>query len=80
MKNIKQYTNKILTVLLLIAMTMACLPLSMVGQVAAAGTNPYYNRVVDANTMDLWKEYFDLEDLTTINAGGVWTGGFFVIL
>ncbi|MBP1576442.1 MAG: VWA domain-containing protein, partial [Oscillospiraceae bacterium] len=73
MKNLKHYTNKILAVLLLIALTVACLPLSMMGQVAAAGTNPYYNRVVDANTMDLWKEYFDLEDLTTINAGGVWT-------
>ncbi len=64
--------KRILAVFLAVAVFAVTLPLS--GFVAGAATSDsYYNRVTDANTMDLWKEYFDLEDLTTANAGGVWT-------
>ncbi len=38
-----------------------------------AATEEYYNRVVDVNTMDNWQKYFDLNNLDTSNAGGVWT-------
>ena len=63
-------SSRLISLLLCMAMVFAYVPAATS---AADATNPYYNRVVDANTMDGWKEYFDLTDLNTANAGGVWT-------
>lgn len=49
---------------------MSCIPMMVSG---AAGDASYYERFVDANTMDSWKNYFNTTNVTTENAGGVWT-------
>lgn len=41
--------------------------------ITAVADSSAYNRVVDANTMNNWTKYFDLNNLDTSNAGGVWT-------
>ena len=62
--------QRILSVLLCLALIAGYIP---VLASAADVTETFYNRIVDANTMDNWSKYFDLNDLTTVNAGGVWT-------
>lgn len=73
-----KFTKKLLSVFLCLALLFSYLPSLSVNVFAAEGSNSYYNRVVDANTMDGWKEYFPLtstqnDPLSTENAGGVWT-------
>ena len=68
----KKFTmgQRILSVLLSLAIVIGYIP----AMASAADTaEPFYNRVVDANTMDNWTKYFNVNDLTTVNAGGVWT-------
>ncbi len=62
--------KKIISVIVCIALLMSYLPAMLT---VSAAENGYFRKTVDANTMDLWKEYFDLDDLDTTNAGGVWT-------
>ena len=52
-------------------MILSCLPISVFA--AETEANPYYNRIVDVNTMNNWMKYFDINNLDTTNAGGVWT-------
>ncbi|MBQ4082368.1 MAG: hypothetical protein IJC55_03635 [Clostridia bacterium] len=68
--NVKTISKRVVSALLCLALMIACVPLSFG---AAATGNPYYDRTVDPNTMDGWKSFFDRNDLTTVNAGGVWT-------
>ncbi len=68
MKRRNKLLNKILTVFLSVVIILSCLPI-----IAMADTeNINFTRFVDANTMDNWKRYFDLDNLDTSNAGGVW--------
>ncbi len=64
------FSKRMLSIVLCIAMLMAYLPLSTV---AADVSNANFNRVVDEYTMNNWTKYFDLNNLDTTNAGGVWT-------
>ena len=71
MKNRKRLTKQIISIALCFAVILSCLPMSVFA--AKTATNPYYNRIVDVNTMDNWTKYFDINNLDTTNAGGVWT-------
>jgi len=62
-------STRVLSLLICAALLLSYIPLFA----AAAEPGSSYNRVVDASTMDLWKDYFDLENLDTTNAGGIWT-------
>ncbi len=68
----KKFTfgQRMLSILLCVALLVGYIPAA-----ASAAQEPesFYNRIVDANTMDNWTKYFNLDDLTTVNAGGVWT-------
>ncbi len=63
--------KKLLAVALGIALLLTYVP--MTASAAEVTEDSYYHRVVDVNTMDNWKKYFNLDELTTQNAGGVWT-------
>ncbi len=63
-------SNRLISLLLCLAVLLTCLPLSVM---AADSGNTTFHREVDTNTMDGWKDYFDLDNLDTSNAGGVWT-------
>lgn len=64
------FKMRLLSVFLCIALIMTCLPLSVM---SAEVANENFIRKVDESTMDNWKKYFDLDNLDTTNAGGVWT-------
>jgi len=70
MKTRTKIPNRLISLLLCLAVLSTCLPLTVL---AADSGNTAFNREVDANTMDGWQDYFDLENLDTSNAGGVWT-------
>ena len=65
------FVKRVVSLFLSMLLLVSCIP--MVVSAEPSNENPYYNRVVDANTMDGWKKYFDLDNLDTTNAGGVWT-------
>lgn len=66
--------RKVLSLVLCAVLLLTYLPGSILNAVAADGTSaPYYERVTDANTMNNWTKYFNLNNLNTVNAGGVWT-------
>ncbi len=69
MKNNK-LLQRIISLVVCLTVLLSCLP---VMALAAEGDNPHYNRVADANTLNGWQKYFDLNNLNTANAGGVWT-------
>ncbi len=71
MKSRKRLTKQILSIALCFAVILSCLPISVFA--AETEANPYYNRIVDVNTMNNWMKYFDINNLDTTNAGGVWT-------
>ncbi len=71
MKMKNTLANRILSIVLCMAMLLSCLP-TVAFAARTVGQN-YFDRVVDANTMDGWEKYFDLNDMDTSNAGGVWT-------
>ncbi|MBE6750070.1 MAG: hypothetical protein E7560_02780 [Ruminococcaceae bacterium] len=79
MKNIIKKSLKLISrkaksaVAVLVAMMVVFSSLPLTAFAAEPSGNEYYNRIVDVNTMDNWKNYFDTENLTTKNAGGVWT-------
>ncbi len=62
--------TKLLSVLLCVALVAGYIP---VLASAADGTESFYNRIVDVNTMDNWNKYFSETNISTANAGGVWT-------
>lgn len=62
--------KRLLSTLLCAVLLLNLVPLTAL---AAVADNPYFDRVADANTMHNWTKYFDLNDLNTANAGGVWT-------
>ncbi len=72
MTKTRKNLRKILSIVVCIALLMSYLP-SLFTVSAAPTEQSYYKKTVDANTMDGWKNYFDLNDLDTSNAGGVWT-------
>ncbi|MBQ2781189.1 MAG: hypothetical protein IJF42_06495 [Clostridia bacterium] len=63
--------KRIISALLCLALMLTYFPLSAAA--AAAEAVGSFDRVVDNNTMNNWTKYFDLDDLNTANAGGVWT-------
>ncbi len=67
----KRKSKAAVALLVTVAMLFTSLPLTSFA--AETDGNQYYNRVVDVNTMDNWTKYFDLNNLDTSNAGGVWT-------
>ncbi len=70
MKKTRSISKRLLSILLCLVLMMTYAPLSAL---AADGSSaPYFNRVVDAPTMDNWEKYF-IETNDTSNAGGVWT-------
>ena len=71
MKLKSRLLRRIIAAVLTVAVVLAALPMGLM--TFAAPTDSYYDRVVDQNTMDNWKNYFSLTDITTENAGGVWT-------
>lgn len=70
MKTRIKLPNRLISLLLCLAVLSTCLPLTVL---AADSGNTAFNREVDTNTMDGWKDYFDLDNLDISNAGGVWT-------
>ncbi len=64
-------TNRLLSILLCLALLVSYLPANMLNAFAA----PVDTRVSDPSTMDDWKDFFLPADgsLSTENAGGVWT-------
>lgn len=72
MTTTRKRLKKILSVIVCIALIMSYLP-SLFTAAAAPAEQSYYKKTVDANTMDGWKNYFDLVNLDTSNAGGIWT-------
>lgn len=77
MKTKTRITRQLISILLCFVLLFNVLPIASLF-VSAETSADYYNRIVDANTMDSWKDYFPLESangqpLSTENAGGVWT-------
>lgn len=70
MKKQTTFRKRILSVVLCLALMLSCVPFIMT---TAAADPSHYNRVVDASTMNNWTRYFDVNNLDTVNAGGVWT-------
>lgn len=62
--------NRITSLLLCFAIILTITSFSTL-TASAASSN--INRVADASTMDDWKQFFSTDNLTTENAGGVWT-------
>ncbi len=62
--------KRFISFLVCFSMLISCLPITFS---VSATENSNSNRVVDANTMDNWTKYFDVNNLDTSNAGGVWT-------
>ncbi len=69
-KHFKQKAKPVLALLVAAVIIFSSLPLTVF---AADNIGSFYNRVVDVNTMDNWNKYFDIENPSTKNAGGVWT-------
>ena len=63
--------QRITSIVICLALVLSYLPFMASAQ--AVDDASYYNRVVDDNTMNNWTKYFDINNLDTTNAGGVWT-------
>ncbi len=65
--------KKTLSLLLVLALLITCLPLSVIA--ADTQVQSIVDREVDPTTMDAWKQYFlpTSGALSTENAGGIWT-------
>lgn len=63
--------QRIMSMGLAFVLTISLVPVFVLGAEGEEGS--LYNRVVDANTMDNWEKYFDMDVYGTANAGGVWT-------
>lgn len=68
----KRFAKRLMAIILALAIFTVTLP-TFTSLAATDGTENYYRRTVDANTMDKWKDYFNPDYITTENAGGVWT-------
>ncbi len=64
------FSKRVVSMVLCIAILMTYIPVTVFG---AESGNRHYQRIADASTMNNWTKYFDLNNLTTKNAGGVWT-------
>lgn len=63
--------NRVLCLLLCIAILMSMLPLSIL--TATAASSNAVNRITDPSTMDDWTKLFPISGkISTENAGGVW--------
>ncbi len=66
----KKLSHKLISVFLCVALLISCIPLA----VSAATGDSNSVTVSDPSTIDQWKQYFPVTgDITTENAGGVWT-------
>ena len=65
----KVWMKRGLSLLLTLAMVLSFLPSGILRSNAVTNTT----EVVDPSTMDSWQDFFDLQNLTTQNAGMVWT-------
>ncbi len=64
-------SHRIVSIILTVALLISCLPIILTAGASEPGV---YLRVSDPSTIDQWEEYFPISgDLTTQNAGGVWT-------
>ncbi len=70
MKSKTRMSNRFLSIVLCVAMLIGFVPLSMLSANAATVG---IERFVDADTLDNWRTYFLSSDITTENAGGIWT-------
>ena len=70
MKMKLKLSKRLVSIVLCVALLLTCMPFTVF---AADESAEYYNRIVDSNTMNNWQKYFDLNNLDTSNAGGVWT-------
>lgn len=75
MKRRNRILKGLISTLLCIVLMLACIPVSTFNAFAAETAADYYEKIVDANTMNNWQKYFELDEskLDTSNAGGVWT-------
>lgn len=64
------FSKRIVSMMLAVAILMPYFPVT---KIAAESGNRHYQRIADASTMNNWMTYFDLQNLTTKNAGSVWT-------
>lgn len=62
--------QRIISIIICLALILSYVPFMTS---AAVDDIVNYDRVVDDNTMDNWTKYFDINNLDTVNAGGVWT-------
>lgn len=69
--NMKTWMKRGLSLLLAVVMILSYLPSGILS--IEAVTPDSGSKVTDPNTMDNWKEFFNLQNLTTENAGKVWT-------
>ena len=67
--NTKVWIKRGLSLLLTLAMVLSFLPNGILRSNAVTNAT----EVVDPSTMDSWTQFFDLQNLTTQNAGMVWT-------
>lgn len=65
----KKNGKKLVSLVLCVALVLSLIPLAF----SSVSAEPEYQRVVDAHRLDGWKSVFDLNNLSTVNAGGVWT-------
>lgn len=70
---IKRKSKAALALLVAAVVIFSSMPLTAFAAEPQLTSESHYNRIVDVNTMDGWKEFFDLQNLSTVNAGGVWT-------
>ena len=65
--------QRILSMLLAFSMLLVYYPVAVGAETSSAGAGGGYEKVVDAQKLDGWKEFFGPDILSTQNAGGVWT-------
>ncbi len=66
-----KFSHRLTSIFLAFTLLLSCLPLSLF---TSADSESAKSLDTDISTMDLWKNYFPTGDnLTTENAGGVWT-------
>lgn len=67
----KKVLNKAISLILTMAIVLSLF--TGFGMMASAASNPNFNKVADAHTLDGWREFFGTNFTSSENAGGVWT-------
>lgn len=67
----KKVLNKAISLILTMAIVLSLF--AGFGMMASAASNPNFNKVADAHTLDGWREFFGTNFTSSENAGGVWT-------